>query len=304
MSYKVVADQLAFPEGPIAFPDGSMLVVEIAGGRLTSIDPDGKKSIVAETGGGPNGAAIGPDGKCYVCNSGGFKWRTNPDGTLHVNGRADDAAGRIERVDLKTGKVGVLYDRADGAPLSSPNDIVFDRAGGFWFTDLGAVGAREIGRGRICYARSDGSYIREVVFPMLTPNGIGLSPDEKILYVAETATARVWAFDIAGPGELAIEPSPSRGRMLWGSPHYCLFDSLAVEANGNICVATLSTGCITVLSPSGELVETRQMPDQFTTNICFGGPDLKTAFITLSGTGRLIEVEWARPGLPLNFLNK
>jgi len=82
------------------------------------------------------------------------------------------------------------------------------------------------------------------------------------------------------------------------------FDSLALEANGNICVATLMTGGITVAAPSGGIVEFIPMPDVMTTNICFGGPDLKTAFITLSGTGKLVAMDWPRPGLPLHFLNK
>ncbi|MFZ8368791.1 SMP-30/gluconolactonase/LRE family protein, partial [Staphylococcus aureus] len=69
-----VTSDLAFPEGPIALADGSVIVVEIAGGRLTRVSPSGKKYTIAELGGGPNGAAIGPDGKCYVCNNGGFSW--------------------------------------------------------------------------------------------------------------------------------------------------------------------------------------------------------------------------------------
>jgi gluconolactonase len=76
-----------------------------------------------------------------------------------------------------------------------------------------------------------------------------------------------------------------------------------VEANGNICVATLIHGGITVISPEGSRVEHVPMPDLYTTNICFGGPDLRTAYITLSNSGRLVAVDWPRPGLPLNHLN-
>ena len=59
-----------FPEGPVFMPDGSVIVVEIAGQRLTRVAPDGTKTTIAEMGGGPNGAAMGPDGKIYVCNNG------------------------------------------------------------------------------------------------------------------------------------------------------------------------------------------------------------------------------------------
>ena len=85
---------------------------------------------------------------------------------------------------------------------------------------------------------------------------------------------------------------------------YQMFDSLAIEANGNICVATLVSGCISVIAPDGKLVEQIPTGDPLTTNICFGGPDLKTAYITLSGKGELVVMDWPRPGLPLNFLNK
>ena len=74
LNFREVTRGLRFPEGPIAMADGSVLVVEIEGARLTRVLPDGTKQTVAELGGGPNGAAIGPDGACYVCNNGGFHW--------------------------------------------------------------------------------------------------------------------------------------------------------------------------------------------------------------------------------------
>jgi gluconolactonase len=83
-----------------------------------------------------------------------------------------------------------------------------------------------------------------------------------------------------------------------------MFDSLALEANGNVCFATLISGCISVIAPDGKLVEQVQTGDRVTTNIAFGGPDLKTAYITLSGKGELVAMDWSRPGLPLNFLNR
>ena len=82
-----------------------------------------------------------------------------------------------------------------------------------------------------------------------------------------------------------------------------MFDSLAVDSAGNICVATLMNGGITVISPDGRNVEHIPMPDHYATNICFGGPDLKTAYITLSMSGRLVAMDWPRPGAKLNYLN-
>ncbi len=270
---------LRFPEGPVALPDGSVLVVEIARGTLTRVDPDGSKAIVAETGGGPNGAAIGPDGKCYVCNNGGFKWPEGSTGLRPILEADNYSGGRIERVDLETGAVEVLYRGVGGNRLSGPNDIVFDAAGGFWFTDIGKVRERDQDRGAIYYAKADGSHIAQAIFPMLTPNGIGLSPAGDRLYVAETQTGRLWGFDLAAPGEVARRkwPSPNGGTLIAGLPGFQLFDSLAVDAAGNICVATLFNGGITVISPDGASIEHVPMPDLYTTNICFGGPGLEIA---------------------------
>jgi len=297
-----VATGLAFPEGPIALADGDVIVVEIAGGRLTRISPSGRTRTIAELGGGPNGAAIGPDGKCYVCNNGGFSWHRD-DRYLRPIGRAEDySTGRIEQVDIETGAARILYDSCNGISLKGPNDIVFDRAGGFWFTDLGKTHGRLMDRGAVYYARIDGSLIREAIYPIMTPNGIGLSPDGRTLYVAETETSRVWSFAITGEGEVEKLPWPSTsgGRLLHGLPGYQRFDSLALEANGNVCIATLVRGGISVISPAGDLVEFHEASDVYCTNICFGGDEMRTAFITLSGTGRLIAVDWPRAGLPLN----
>jgi gluconolactonase len=70
-----IASGLRFPEGPVAMPDGSIVLVEIERQTLSRVRPNGEVSVIAELGGGPNGAAIGPDGRCYVCNHGGFEWR-------------------------------------------------------------------------------------------------------------------------------------------------------------------------------------------------------------------------------------
>jgi gluconolactonase len=300
--FNVITDQLQFPEGPIAMKDGSVLVVEIKRGTLSRVHPDGQVDILANIGGGPNGAAIGPDGHCYICNNGGFKWHTSSNGLVFPGQQADDySGGRIERVDLDSGKVEILYDACAGLPLKGPNDLVFDRQGGFWFTDHGKVRDRDRDRTGVYYASIDGLSIEEVIFPLEGPNGIGLSPDERTLYVAETPTGRLWAYDLSGPGRLN---SAQRPTMMAQIPDYHMFDSLAVDALGNICVATLITGGITVHSADGSAARLVQMPDVLTTNICFGGENLATAFITLSTTGQLISCQWETSGHPLNFVSE
>ncbi len=304
-----LASGLRFPEGPVAMPDGSVILVEIERGTITKVAPDGGiVSYLARPGGGPNGAALGPDGRLYFCNNGGFRWTPEGDESgLRPIGIAEDySGGRIEVLDLQTGALEVLYRECDGRGLCGPNDLVFDGLGGFYFTDLGKVRARAQDRGAVYYARADGSHIREVVFPIFTPNGCGLSPDGQVLYVAETETARLWAFDLTGPGEIRRHPfpSPHGGRLVTGLPGYARFDSLAVDADGNVCVATLVNGGITIVSPDGSSVRHIPMPERWATNICFGGPDLRTAFITLSSTGRLVSMPWERPGLALHHLNR
>ena len=297
-----LASGLEFPEGPIAMPDGSIVLVEIKRGTLTRVGADGIVRVVARTGGGPNGAAVGPDGRVYVCNNGGFEWHDFGGLTVPGNQPKDYIGGRIQRVDLATGRVEDVYTACDGRPLRGPNDIVFDAAGGFWFTDHGKIRDRDRDRTGVFYAKADGSLIRETTFPLDAPNGIGLSPDGRRLYVAETYTGRVWAWDLAGPGEVVASAGfgPGGGVLLAGLAGYQLFDSLAVDGGGNVCVATLVNGGITVISPEGTVLEHVPTGDPLTTNICFGGRDLRTAYITLSGTGRLVAMEWPRPGLALN----
>ena len=161
-------------------------------------------------------------------------------------------------------------------------------------------------RGAVYWAKPDGSEIKEVIQPFTTPNGIGLSPDEKTLYVAETEGGRLFAFDIVGDGEVKLLPYPESlngGRYITSDTGMRRYDSLAVEAGGNVCVATLFTGGITVASPDGGTVEFVETGDGYTTNICFGGENLQKAYITLSWQGLLVECDWSRAGLPLNFLN-
>lgn len=304
LKLREITTGLAFPEGPVELPDGSIAVVEIESGRVVRVGLDGRKEVVAEVGGGPNGAALGPDNTLYVCNNGGFNWIHEADGYVRPHGRADAyTGGSIQRVCLSSGKVETLYTHCDGVPIMGPNDIVFDGLGGFYFTDHGKSYDRLMDRGAVYYAAEDGSSIREVVFPMITPNGVGLSPDGKTLYATETETGRLWAWPILSPGVVAKDkwPSPAGGRFVGGPTGYQRFDSLAVEENGNICVATLVNAGISVFSPDGGLVEFHSAPEPYSTNICLGGAERRTAYITMSGWGRLVACDWPRAGLKLAY---
>lgn len=299
-----IASGLEFPEGPVWMPDGTVLCVELKRRTVDRVHPDGTIETIAEPGGSPNGLAIGPDGAGYVCNSGGWDFHEIMELTItQIEQPADYSGGRIERVDLDTGAVTVLYTECDGNPLMGPNDLVFDDRGGMWFTDHGKIRARERDHGGVYYAAPDGSSITEVIYPMESPNGVGLSPEGDKLYVAETHTGRVYWWPVEGPGKVG-KPSPvgHGGLLLHGLPGMQLLDSLAVDSAGNVVVGTLVNGGLTVMPPPerGE-PEHVPLPDIMVTNVCFGGEDLQTAFCTFSGTGKLASIPWPRPGLKLAY---
>lgn len=297
---EIVAEGLRFPEGPVWMLDGSVIVVEIEAGRITRVRPDGRTETVATPGGGPNGAAIGPDGALYVCNNGGFDWSRENGMLIPGHAAADYTTGRIERIDLATGKVERLYEACDGLALSGPNDIVFDGSGGFWFTDLGKIRETGTDHGGLYYAKADGTMIRRAVYgPGM--NGVGLSPDGRTVYTALTTERLLLAFDITGEGEVAPSPLPALpGRVVTSFEGRTLLDSLAVEANGAVCVATLvERPGIASVDPATGAKMWRDFPDLLTTNIAFGGADMRDAWVCLSTTGKLAKTRWDRPGLAL-----
>ena len=298
---RILATGFGFPEGPVVMPDGSVILTEIRNNRCSRVTPDGRVSLFSAAGGGPNGLAAGPDGALYLCNNGGSRYVEGL--SMGQGPHPDYKFGSTQRLDRATGAATTLYIECDGHKLSAPNDLVFDKAGGFYFTDLGKRYARHRDHGGLYYALPDGSKIVCLAYPMLSANGCGLSPDGRTLYVADTEGARLWAFDVEGPGVLAKPKghAPHSGRVIAGLPGSARFDSLAVMASGNITVATLTTGMITEISPAGAIVREVKMPDIYPTNICFGGSDMRTAYITLSDSGRLATMQWPEPGLKLNF---
>jgi gluconolactonase len=301
MDLQLVAEGFEFPEGPIAMDDGSVILTEIKAQRLTRVTPDGKKTTVVETGGGPNGAAIGPDGAIWITNNGGaFEWIDNAGMTIPGPTPASHKGGMIQRFDLASGKLETVYEACDGRRLIGPNDLVFDKQGGFWFSDHGCSTPEGRKFGALYYAKTDGSHISRQRDHIISPNGVGLCPDEKVVYAADTQLGRLWAFDIAEPGVLGPPAGFAPGRVICNLPGYQLLDSLAVEAGGKVCVATIINGGITAFDPDGS-VEHFPVPDLICTNICFGGGDMMDAWITASSTGKLFKARWPRPGLKLNF---
>ena len=330
--FRIVASGLGYPEGPIAMPDGSVVLTELAAGTLTRIAPDGTREVLAALGGSPNAVARGPRGRWYICNSGGFSFvylnmagaPVAPDTPgaicLTLDQPPDYQSGSIQWFDPATRQTGTLFAAftdASGAehPLRGPDDLVFDKAGGCWITDFGKTRPRDRDITGVYYMSADGSTLKEVLFPLASPNGIALSPDGARLYVAETYTRSIVYWELAGPGvlkhpQLARVPTLLTNRI----PGQGLLDSMKVDEQGNVYVATMlpkgnivaQNGGITVVSPDGQILEFIELAvggafDPLPSNLAFGGTDRRTAFITLGGSGRLVACEMQIPGLQLEW---
>lgn len=202
------------------------------------------------------------------------------------------AGGRIERVDLATGKFERVYDSCDGVRLKGPNDIVFDADGRMWFTDLGKTHDGIRTASGLFSALADGTSITAIDRHAVSYNGVGLSPDGATVYVADTHQARLYRF--------ARKVEARRSHWVATASGPVAFDSLAVTAAGNVCIATLRQGGITTVTPTGGTAFA-PFDDRFVTNIAFGGDALRDAWLTFSTRGLLAKTRWPEPGLKLAF---
>ncbi|MCZ8147832.1 MAG: SMP-30/gluconolactonase/LRE family protein [Roseomonas sp.] len=325
-----VATGLGFPEGPVAMADdGSLLFVEIQAQRMSRLRGDGKVERVLDIPGGPNGLAVGPDGAIYICNNGGvYDFVPNcevvPGRTVTVPAPTSRPyrGGSIQRFDPATGALTTLYDNCNGAKLLAPDDIVFDKSGGFWFTTSGHQDEELLHKGGLYYASTDGkSIVKAATIPMA--NGVGLSPDGQTVYVTDTLFGRLWALEIDHAMPTRVKPGLLKDVMPGGLvqvlpsvalpqemlPGFSLparsvfqwVDSLAVDDSGKVWVGTLFNGGITIFDPATGKTDFARVADPFTTNLCFGGPDMRDVWITASSTGTIYKGRSERPGLKLAF---
>ena len=173
--FRLITTGLQYPEGPVYQKDGSVLVVEIQGKKLTRVLPDGTKETVANLGGGPNGAAIGPDGAVYVCNDGGLDFVPVGPVSVPTFQPADYVGGSIQRV--VGSSYSALYNQCNGQNLRSPDDLVFDATGNFWFTDWGKTRPTDRDITGVYYAAADGTQNRiEVAWPARRPTALRFRP--------------------------------------------------------------------------------------------------------------------------------
>ena len=227
--FQEIAGGFYFPEGPVVMPDGSIIITEIGARKVSRVT----RSVRSRDGGGnwgPQRRGAWPK-RLALCLR---QWRPGflDRARHHLSGgqSADYKIGSIKTLDLKTGAFRDLYTRfGEGLPLKSPNDLVFDRHGGFYFSEHGKMRDRDHDLGGVFYAKADGSEIVELANHMHGPNGVGLSPDHKTLYVAETWSRQLWAFPIEAPGKLGRDPKAlfGHGSRHGGAPGFRFFDSLA-----------------------------------------------------------------------------
>jgi gluconolactonase len=306
---RCVADGLGFPESPIAYPDGSVVVSEIAAGRITRIHPDGSIETVAHTGGGPNGVGQLSDDRLVVCQNGGSRFGIGPwpydfDGCAMlfrpIGPPEEPVTPQLQLVDQAGGVTTLATEfttrTGKRQPLARPSDICVDAYGGFYVTDGGTVHGRTRSVTGLLYGTVDGG-VREVVYPLEMPNGVALSPDGTKVYVAETRTRRVWEFGLDEPGIVGsargLATVPSGGPLNIGGA-----DGLCVADDGTLLVATLGAGGVTTFSPTGDLLGVIPADDPMTTNMTLS-PDRETLYMTLASSGRLIAVDNWRAALEL-----
>ncbi|HEV8324837.1 MAG TPA: SMP-30/gluconolactonase/LRE family protein [Myxococcota bacterium] len=269
----LVAGGFMFVEGPQWVASrGTLLFSDIPGDTIYELTPGtGAVAPFRTPSGNSNGLGLTPDGRLLA---------------------AEHGNRRVSVSDLG-GPPAALADAYMGAALNSPNDVVARSDGTVYFTDppYGITDAqRELSFMGVFRVPAPGAPVPDPVAEWMgdllaRPNGIGLSPDESVLYVSDTDAGVVRAFDVAAGGALGVE------RVL--SADVPGADGLAVDAAGNLFVAT-SAG-IRALSPDGATWGTLAVPEQ-PANCAFGDADARTLYITARTS--LYQVRLAGPGLP------
>lgn len=281
------AASVVFTEGPASDAEGNVYFTEISGNRILKYSPGGAWTEFRRPSRRANGLAFDPQGRLVACE-----------------GAAEGGGRQVTRTDMKTGKLEVLVASYEGKRLNSPNDLVIDREGRIYFTDprYGSQDGRELETEDVYMIDAGGEVRRVLTKPDVhKPNGIGLSPDGKTLYVADTISepvrqARVMKFDVRADGTLAN-----------GKEHYSFgagrgIDGMAIDSEGNIYGAAGNNrnapenhAGIYVISPAGELLGRIAIPEDSVTNCTFGGKDLRTLYITAGKT--LYQIRTKNAGL-------
>ena len=267
-----IAAAIAFNEGPAADAEGAVYFTEITGNRILKYLPDGTWTEFRNPSRRANGLAFDAQGRLLACEGGGRQ---------------------LTRTDLATGELEVLATAYEGKRLNSPNDLVVATNGRIYFTDprYGDQSGRELATEDVYMVDTDGTLTRVATAPEIAkPNGIALSPDQSTLYVADTqpgppSEARIMAFAVNADGALT-DP-----RAIYSFGEGRGIDGMAIDVEGNLYGAAghsnnapENRSGVYVVSPKGELLGVIEIPEDSATNCTFGGPDLKTLYVTAGKT--------------------
>ncbi len=268
-----VATSLAFTEGPTVDADGNVYFTELRSQHIMKLPTKGRVEVFREDSNGANGLVFDSEYRLIACEGG-------------------RQGARITRTNIKTGEVEVLADSYQGQPLNGPNDVTFDGKGRLYFSDPGRGGHPA----SVYRLDPDGTLDRLLTAPDIqTPNGVAVSPDDRHFYLVESNGAEggarmIRAYDLAEDGTL------SKMRQLINFYPGRSADGLSIDTEGNLYAAaglhltrgtseTLDTKPgIHVISPAGKEIEYIPIPEDTVTNCAFGGPDMKTLYVTAGKT--------------------
>jgi gluconolactonase len=295
---RIVASGLMAPESPKPLPDGTILLVEMVRKTLSRVDRHGGVSVVAAFPAAPNACAIGPDGAVYLTINAASVFRRVGQNYVWSGVQDPGLLSQIARVDLRNGHITTLYASQSDRHLVAPNDLVFDGSGGFYFTDTGASVASGP-TGAVYYASADGAGMRRICDVPLA-NGVILSPDRSRLLVCSGKA--IVEYGIEAPGELARDATGRAKQAVFAKSSGGMFDSMAGLADGGILAGGLHPGALVHFAPDGTLSETTPFAgEEAVTNVGIGGKDMRSAYVSLTETGRLVEIETVSAGLRLAY---
>jgi gluconolactonase len=287
-----IATQLSMTESPAVDRDGNVYFTEIMTQRIMKFGTDGRLSVYREHSNAANGLLIDPQGRLIAAEGA-------TSATAQRNGITVSGKPRVTRTDLKTGKVEILAEKYDGKPLVGPNDLTIDSKGRLYFTDFNDAAVYRID--------APGKLSRILAAPDIQkPNGIQISPDDRTLYLVEANGAAggarmIRAYDLLADGTVR------NMREFYNFYPGRSADGMSIDSRGNLYASagmhrtrntseTLDTQCgVYVISPEGKLLRFIPIPEDFITNNAFGGPDMKTLYVTAGKT--LYKLRMDIPGL-------
>lgn len=244
-----------FLEGPAMTPDGSIYFTDIPDNVIQRLRPDGTIERFLEPSAHANGLMYGGEGRLLACQM----------------------DGQLVSIDLKSKQISVLAGQYQQKRFNACNDLVIDKQGGIYFTDprYSAPEPWPQVREAVYYRSADGKVVR-LADDLKAPNGIGLSPDEKTLYVIPSMSDQMMAYEVTQPGVLGSGRVLCRLQQVGGATNGG-GDGMALDVDGNLYI-TSSAG-IQVFSSAGDLLGIIEVPET-PANCAFGGEDHKTLYIT------------------------